>query len=117
MVCVAAAAAAIALELCDLQPETELQINEGFGACTDLQIFHQSGSIDQSQLYDFAPVAGEMAFLLALLGKTADSTWDNFDLKKSNVPLINKVGRVPLLWWKGRIYSVAFFLVSYYRPF
>lgn len=34
-----------------------------------------------------------------------------------NVPLINKVGRVLLLWWKGRIYSVVFFLVSYYRSF
>lgn len=83
MVCAAAAAASIALEHCDLQPETELQINEeGFGACTDLWIFHQSGSINQSQLYNLAPVAGEMALLLALLGKTSDSTWDNFDFKK-----------------------------------
>lgn len=39
--------------------------------------FNQGGSSNQSQLYNLAAVAGEIAFLLALWGKTLVFTWDN----------------------------------------
>lgn len=39
--------------------------------------FFQGGSSTQSQVYNLAVVAGEIAFLLVLWGKTLGFTWDN----------------------------------------
>lgn len=45
--------------------------------------FYQGGSSNQSQLYNLAVVAGEIAFLLALWGKTLGLTRIIFDLKST----------------------------------
>ena len=42
-----------------------------------LDFFYQGGSSNRSQLYNLAAVAGDVAFLLALWGKTLGVTWDN----------------------------------------